>query len=154
MRWQKYCSDDIAATLERFGALLRTPMGLSVMRQSVCAHIVTTITSADMSVWGDDPLGRRQGAEDCGVYRRGRGLAGSDEDASNDRAGQRNVGGARHRTERAFEVLIEQSQSRNVRGRGAIVAEVVGALAGRNPGRDRLRGTGGARGGLVRINVG
>ncbi|WP_261949389.1 GAF and ANTAR domain-containing protein [Rhodococcus sp. T9N] len=44
-----YSSDDISVALERFGALLRTPMELSVMLQSVCAQIVATIVTADMA---------------------------------------------------------------------------------------------------------
>lgn len=48
MAGQKYGSDDIIAPLERFGALLRTPVELSVLLQSVCAQVVATIPSADM----------------------------------------------------------------------------------------------------------
>ncbi len=44
-----YSSDEITSALERFGALLRSPMELSVMLQSVCAQIVVTIPTADMA---------------------------------------------------------------------------------------------------------
>lgn len=44
-----YDSADIATALERFGALLRTPMQLSVFLQSVCQQIVATMLAADMA---------------------------------------------------------------------------------------------------------
>ncbi|MDN3461130.1 hypothetical protein [Rhodococcus sp. APC 3903] len=35
----QYDSDEIAVAVERFGALLRTPMPLPVLLQSVCAQV-------------------------------------------------------------------------------------------------------------------
>ncbi|MBW0292711.1 MULTISPECIES: GAF and ANTAR domain-containing protein [Rhodococcus] len=46
---QQYDSDDIAVAVERFGALLRTPMPLPSLLQSVCAQVVATIPTADMA---------------------------------------------------------------------------------------------------------
>ncbi|MBT2269667.1 MULTISPECIES: GAF and ANTAR domain-containing protein [Rhodococcus erythropolis group] len=46
---QAYSSDEISSALDRFGALLRAPMELPVLLQSVCAQIVATIPSADMA---------------------------------------------------------------------------------------------------------
>lgn len=50
-----YDSADIATALERFGALLRTPMQLSVFLQSVCQQIVATTSRGHGC--GDDPAG-------------------------------------------------------------------------------------------------
>ncbi|WP_092808298.1 GAF and ANTAR domain-containing protein [Rhodococcus globerulus] len=45
----EYSSDEISSAVERFSALLRTPMDLPVLLQSVCGQIVATIPSADMA---------------------------------------------------------------------------------------------------------
>lgn len=49
MTARQYDSDEIAVAVERFGALLRTPMELSVLLQSVAAQVVATIPAADMA---------------------------------------------------------------------------------------------------------
>lgn len=45
----QYDSDEIAVAVERFGALLRTPMPLPGLLQSVAAQVVATIPAADMA---------------------------------------------------------------------------------------------------------
>ncbi|MDA3635332.1 MULTISPECIES: GAF domain-containing protein [Rhodococcus] len=44
---QQYDPDEIATAVEHFGALLRTPMKLSALLQSVCSQVVATIPTAD-----------------------------------------------------------------------------------------------------------
>lgn len=54
---QQYNSDEIATAVERFGALLRTPMALPVLLQSVAAQVEATIPAADMGA-GDGRVHR------------------------------------------------------------------------------------------------
>ena len=46
---QRYSSDEVSSALERFEALLRTPMELSAMLQSMSTQILDTIPAADMA---------------------------------------------------------------------------------------------------------
>ncbi|MFC1473812.1 GAF domain-containing protein [Rhodococcus qingshengii] len=49
MAAQQYDTDEIATAVEHFGVLLRTPMKLPALLQSVCSQVVATIPTADMA---------------------------------------------------------------------------------------------------------